>query len=78
MTKSFPTKAAAAAWARALEAQIDTADLSPAVRELRTMTVADLLDRYEQEVWPAAGSVDTEIGCFMKPEVAYTAKTIWA
>jgi len=21
-------------------------------------------------VWPAAGFVDTEIGCFMKPEVA--------
>ncbi|WP_376988017.1 hypothetical protein [Bosea sp. R86505] len=28
--------------------------------------------------WPAAGFVDTEIGCFMKPEVADAAKTIWA
>ena len=29
-------------------------------------------------VWPAAGFVDTEIGCFMKPEVAYAAKTVWS
>lgn len=28
--------------------------------------------------WPAAGFVDTAIGCFMKPEVAYAAKTVWA
>ncbi len=28
--------------------------------------------------WPAAGFVDTEIRCFMKPEVAYAAKTVWA
>ena len=52
VSKSFPTKAGAAAWARALEAQIDTADLSPAIRDLRTMTVADLLRRYEEEVTP--------------------------
>lgn len=31
-----------------------------------------------QEAWPAAGFVDTEIGCFMKPEVAYAATTVWA
>ncbi len=29
-------------------------------------------------VWPAAGFVDTEIGCFLKPEVAYAATEIWA
>ena len=52
VSKSFPTKAGAAAWARALEAQIDTADLSPAIRDLRTMTVAGLLERYEEEVSP--------------------------
>lgn len=28
--------------------------------------------------WPAAGFVDSEIRCFMKPEVAYVAKTVWA
>jgi hypothetical protein len=27
---------------------------------------------------PAAGFVDTEIGCFKKPELAYAAKTVWA
>ena len=27
--------------------------------------------------WPAGGFVDTEIRCFMKPEVAYAAKTFW-
>jgi integrase len=53
VSKSFPTKAAASAWARALEAQIDTADLSPSIRDLRTMTVADLLKRYEEEVTPS-------------------------
>lgn len=53
VSKSFPTKAAAAAWARALEAQIDTADLAPTIRDLRTMTVADLLRRYEEEVTPS-------------------------
>jgi hypothetical protein len=29
-------------------------------------------------MWPAAGFVDTAIGCFMKREVAYEAKTVWA
>jgi transposase len=29
-------------------------------------------------IWPAAGFVDTEIGCFMKPEVAYAATEVWA
>jgi len=32
----------------------------------------------ERASWPVAGFVDTEIGCFMKPEVAYAAKTVWA
>ena len=31
----------------------------------------------ETAKWPAAGFVDTEIGCFMKPEVAYAATTVW-
>ena len=29
-------------------------------------------------IWPAAGFVDTEIGCFIKPEVGYATKAIWA
>ncbi|WP_210308615.1 hypothetical protein, partial [Prosthecomicrobium pneumaticum] len=28
--------------------------------------------------WPAAGFVDTEIGCFMKPEVADAATEVFA
>ncbi|HSI39080.1 MAG TPA: hypothetical protein VLA00_00860 [Xanthobacteraceae bacterium] len=32
----------------------------------------------DYDVWPAAGFVDTEIGCFMKPEVAYAATEVWA
>jgi hypothetical protein len=31
---------------------------------------AAVIERVRQEDWPAAGFVDTEIGCFMKPEVA--------
>jgi len=38
----------------------------------------DQRDLRAAETWPAAGFVDTEIRCFMKPEVAYAAKTIWA
>ena len=50
VSKSFPTKAEASVWARALEAQIDKGDLSPNVRDLRTMTVSNLLERYEKEI----------------------------
>lgn len=53
VSKSFPTKAAASAWARGLEAQIDTAHLSPSIRDLRTRTVAHLLERYDEEVSPS-------------------------
>ena len=28
--------------------------------------------------WPAAGFVDTEIGCFMKPEVGDGTTQVWA
>lgn len=53
VSKSFPTEAEASAWARALEAQIDTADLSPSIRDLRSMTVAELLRRYQEDITPA-------------------------
>lgn len=53
VSKSFPTKAEASAWARAVEARIDTADLSPSIRDLRSMTVAELLRRYQREITPA-------------------------
>jgi hypothetical protein len=38
-------------------------------KRLTAMVVAD---------WPAAGFVDTEIGCFMKPEVADGKTTVWS
>lgn len=52
-------------------------------RLVRDLAGSDLLHWGEGEVrvlplWPAAGFVDTEIGCFMKPEVAYAATTVWA
>lgn len=39
---------------------MDTADLSPAIRDLRTMTVGDLLKRYEEEVTPSKRSAGNE------------------
>jgi transposase len=32
----------------------------------------------QAEKWPAAGIVDTAIGCFMKPEVSYATTEVWA
>lgn len=52
MSKSFPTKGEAAVWARSIEAQLDRAELLPNTRDLRRLTVADLLTRYENEVTP--------------------------
>jgi integrase len=52
MSKSFPTKGEAAAWARSIETQLDRAELLPNIRDLRKLTVADLLTRYENEVTP--------------------------
>ncbi len=40
--------------------------------------ILGLTSPQDRSVWPAAGFVDTEIGCFMKPEVAYEATTVWA
>jgi hypothetical protein len=42
------------------------------------LCIAWVAERSKEEAWPAAGFVDTEIGCFMKPEVAYAAKTVWS
>lgn len=33
---------------------------------------------FDSGLWPAAGFVDTEIGCCMKPEAAYAARAIWS
>jgi hypothetical protein len=60
VSKSFPMKAEASARARALEAQMDAAGLSPSIRDLRSMTVAELLWRHQEEVAPAKRSAPFE------------------
>jgi integrase len=52
LSKSFATRADAAAWARDQERSIDRADLPTDIKELKRLTVADLLKRYEREITP--------------------------
>ena len=51
-SKSFAPRADAITWAREKERSIDRAELPTDVKELKRLTVADLLRRYEQEVTP--------------------------
>ncbi len=52
LAKSFTTKADAVAWAREKERAIDRAELPVDIKELKRLTVADLLKRYETEITP--------------------------
>jgi hypothetical protein len=52
LTRSFATRADAVAWAREKERAIDRAELPTDIKELKRLTVADLLKRYEQEITP--------------------------
>jgi hypothetical protein len=52
LSKSFTTRADAIAWAREKERSIDRAELPIDIKELKRLTVADLLKRYEQEITP--------------------------
>jgi integrase len=52
LAKSFDTRADAVAWAREKERAIDRAELPADIKELKRLTVADLLKRYEREVTP--------------------------
>ena len=52
LTKSFATRADAVAWAREKERAIDRAELPTDIKELKRLTVADLLRRYELEITP--------------------------
>jgi integrase len=52
LSKSFSTRADAIAWAREKERSIDRAELPTDIKELKRLTVADLLKRYEQEITP--------------------------
>lgn len=37
-----------------------------------------MVEQYHPALWPAAGFVNTEIECFMKPEVANAATEVFA
>ena len=52
VSKTFASKADAAAWARNQERAIDRAELLTTVRELKGVTVGDLLRRYSETVTP--------------------------
>jgi integrase len=52
LTKSFATRADAVAWAREKKRAIDRAELPTDIKELKRLTVADLLRRDELEITP--------------------------
>ncbi|WP_316173886.1 MULTISPECIES: site-specific integrase [unclassified Bradyrhizobium] len=52
LAKSFSTRTDAVTWAREQERSIDRAELPTDIKELKRLTVADLLKRYEQEITP--------------------------
>ncbi|MEY9462205.1 integrase [Bradyrhizobium ottawaense] len=52
LSKSFSTRADAASWARDKERSIDRVELPPDIKELKRLTVADVLKRYEKEITP--------------------------
>ena len=58
----------------------DDVKLGAAFAKLHNLSTTEWerLPDFIRNIWPAAGFVDTEIGCFMKPEVGYAAKTVWA
>jgi len=59
--RTFGTKAAAQAWAREQEAKADRNDNLPDLRQLRSLTVADLIDRYAKEITPKKRSANSEL-----------------
>lgn len=73
LSKSFPTKSEAMAWARGIESQIDRAELPPTIHDLRKLSVEDLLSRYEREVTPTKRGERSEksrIGTIRKHDIA--------
>ena len=53
VSRTFQSKADALVWARMMEAKIDADDLPTNHRELKAVTLADLIRRYRDEVTPA-------------------------
>jgi len=60
LVKTFSSHADATAWARDKERAIDRAELSPSYRDLKTITVHDLLHRYEVEITAKKRGADRE------------------
>lgn len=60
LVKTFASHADATAWARDKERTIDRAELSPSYRDLKGVTVHDLLYRYEREVTVKKRGADQE------------------
>lgn len=60
LVKTFTSHADATAWARDKERAIDRAELSPSHRDLKRITIYDLLDRYEKEITPKKRGADRE------------------
>lgn len=60
ITKSFASKADAQEWARHIEGQADRQELGPDRRELKAITLSDLVTRYLKEVVPQKKSREIE------------------
>jgi len=60
LSKTFPSKADAAAWARDQERAIDRAELPTSIKELKGITLAELLRRYRDMVTPAKRGAEPE------------------
>lgn len=60
LVRTFASHADATAWARDKERAIDRAELSPSQRDLKSITVHDLLHRYEREITAKKRGADRE------------------
>ncbi|MBM6581764.1 site-specific integrase [Microvirga sp. BT689] len=60
LSKTFPSKADAAAWARDQERAIDRAELPTTARALKGITVGDLLRRYREAITPTKRGAEPE------------------
>lgn len=59
-TKTFTSHADAVAWAKEKERGIERAEVPVSARDLKGLTIGDLLNRYEQEIVPSKRGGDRE------------------
>jgi len=60
ITRTFPTKGAASAWARKTEYELDIAQCPDDISALTRITLGDLIERYRDTVTPSKRSVRQE------------------